>query len=103
MRALVAVRRSSTSTTWVMALLSSDLGIRQIVGVLVDLGMRPVERYWLQQILHQLVFFGIHSIVQLVDEEIVIILSLFLFLAEGLKVLLAFFHSNQVEGRWHLF
>ena len=96
------MRRPASGTSWVVALLASDLGIRQVVRVLVDLGVRPVQRDWLQQILHELVFLCIHSIVQLVEEEIVIVLSLLLFLAEGLKVLLAFLHSDQIEWRGHL-
>lgn len=98
---LVTVGRSASSAAWMVALLSS-LSIRQIVGVLVDLGVCPVQRDWLQQILHEFVFFRVDSIVKLVQEEIVIILSLFLFLAESLEVLLAFLHSNQIERRWHL-
>ena len=86
-----------------MALLTSHLGIRQIVRVLVNLGVGPIQRDRLQQILHEFVFLCIHSIVELVEEEIVIILSLLLFLAEGLKVLLPFLHSDQIEWRRHLF
>ena len=102
MRALVTVRRSTCSTAWVMALLASHLGVRQVVRVLVDLRVCPIECYRLQQILHEFVFLGVHSIIELVKEEIVIVLSLFLFLAEGLEVLLPFLHSNEIEGRWHL-
>lgn len=64
--------------------------------------MGAIERDWLQQILHELVLLCVDGIIELIQEEIVIVLPLFLLLAEGLEVLLAFLHSDQVEGGGHL-
>lgn len=99
--ALEAVGRAGACSTRMMALLAADLRIRQVVGILVYLGVRSVECDRLQHILRQFVLLRVDRVVPLVQKEI-IVLPLLLFFAEGLEVLLAFLHSNQIERCGHL-
>lgn len=71
--------------------------------VLLDLGMSPVKSDWLQELLHLVVLLSVHSVVDLLDEEVVCLL--FMLLLEGLEVLLGLLQvwfSDQVERSGHL-
>lgn len=75
--------------------------------VLIDLGVGPIQLYRLQKLLHLLILLRVHSIVQLFDEEVVVLLLclLFVLLTERLEVLFALFEvwlCYQVKWRWHL-
>lgn len=67
--------------------------------------MGPIVLDRLQQVLHLLVALSINRVVQLLEEVVILLLALFLFLFESLEVLLPLLHAlfrNQVERCGHL-
>lgn len=78
-------------------LLAAHAGIGQVRLILVNLGVRAVQSDRLQSVKRLLVLFRIHSIIELLNEEIVVLAGPVMLVLEGHEVLLALVDVEEIE------
>lgn len=99
------VQRSQRMATLEVAarvLLASHAGVRQVRLILVDLGVRAVQRDRLQPIQRLLVLFCVDRVVELLDEEVVVLARPVMLVLERHEVLLALVDAEEVERRRYM-